>query len=207
MALRAGTPSSRRLYAVSPCRKGSKTAFRRRGFAPAGRARFTPTGFHRKRDETVPRSRAGRVTTDNLGDGLVQHHRLDLLTCVEPQRLARDLVRQALGGRASASQIDDAAVVACELVTNAIRHTPEGPVRMDLDVYEDTTVLWVHDGERNAEAVRVPEASTGDDQLESGRGLYLVEVLTEKWFVWSAGPGKAVVAVMPLGDRRCARTL
>lgn len=165
-----------------------------------------PTGAYRKRDETVPESEAGRVTTDDLGDGRVQHHRLELLACEEPQSLARTLVRQALTGRASTSQIDDATVVACELVTNALQHTRGGPARMDLDVYEDVAVVWVHDGEGNAEAVRTPAAKSGDYLPESGRGLCLVDGLSERWFVWPVDQGKAVVAVMPLDGRRRAPT-
>lgn len=177
------------------------------GTPGVGPARWNaPTGAYRKRDETVPGSAAGRVTTDDLGDGLVQHHRLELLNCDEPQGLARDLVRRALSGRAQEPQIDDAVVVACELVTNAVQHTRGGPVRMDLDVYGETVVVWVHDAERNAEAVRVPASTCGGELLESGRGLYLVEVLAEKWFVWSADRGKAVVAVMALGGGRRAPT-
>ena len=71
---------------------------------------------------------------------------------------------------------------------------------MDLDVYGETAVVWVHDAEPNADAVRVPATICGSELLESGRGLYLVEVLAEKWFLWSADRGKAVVAVMALGS-------
>ncbi|MFJ1582559.1 ATP-binding protein [Streptomyces sp. NPDC088197] len=199
-----------RRYAVEPSflRRFRTPKWRQDGVPPTWARRASgstlerPDRCYRKRDETVPGSTVGRVTTDDLGDGLVQHHRLELLTCDEPQGLARDLVRRALSGRAPEPQIDDAVVVACELVTNALQHTPGGPVRMDLDVYEETAVVWVHDAERNAEAVRVPEATRGSELLESGRGLYLVEVLAEKWFVRSADRGKAVVAVMALGNGR-----
>jgi anti-sigma regulatory factor (Ser/Thr protein kinase) len=144
------------------------------------------------------------VATDDLGGGLVQHHRLGLLGCTEPQRVARNLVHHALENRASTEQIDDAAIVASELVTNALRHTVSGPVRVDLDVYEETAVLWVYDGEPHAELLSTEVPSSADEQLERGRGLYLVEALTARWFVWLAHPGKAVVAVMPVGGCRPA---
>jgi anti-sigma regulatory factor (Ser/Thr protein kinase) len=159
-----------------------------------------PTGAHRKRVETMPQSTAGRETTDDLGDGLVQHHRLDLLKCDEPPGLARRLVRQALSERASATRVDDAMLVTCELVTNALRHTPDGPVRMDLDVYERVAVIWIYDYERDTEAVRSPARGVDGVLAERGRGLDLVEALADRWFVWSADRGKAVVAVMPLSD-------
>jgi anti-sigma regulatory factor (Ser/Thr protein kinase) len=136
----------------------------------------------------------------------VQHHRLGLLGRAEPQRVARNLVHSALENRASTEQIDDAAVVASELVTNALRHTVSGPVRVDLDVYEDTAVLWVYDGEPHAEPLSAEAPSSADELLEGGRGLYLVEALTARWFVWPARPGKAVVAVMPVGGGRPAPT-
>lgn len=137
----------------------------------------------------------------------MQHHRLGLLGCAEPQRVARDLVHHALENRASTEQIDDAAVVASELVTNALRHTAGGPVRMDLDVYEDAAVLWVYDGEPHAELLSAEVPSSADELLESGRGLHLVEALTERWFVWLAHPGKAIVAVMPMGGGRPTLTV
>jgi len=48
--------------------------------------------------------------------------------------------------------------------------------------------------------VIVPAADSGGDLQESGRGLYLVDVLTERWFVWPTERGKAVVAVIALAD-------
>lgn len=154
----------------------------------------------------MPRSQPGRVTTDDLGDGHVQHHHLELRSCEQPQRLARELVRAALDARATTSEMDDAEVVASKLVTNALKHTSEGPVRMDVDVYEDTAVLWVHDHDSSADAVKVPASPPDEDQLEGGRGLFLVDALVERWFVWPVGQGKAVVAVMPLGRGRRPRT-
>lgn len=132
----------------------------------------------------------------------MQHHRLGLLGCPEPQRVARNLVHHALENRASTEQIDDAVIVASELVTNALRHTASGPVQMDLDVYEDTAVLWVYDGEPYAEPLSAEVPSSADELLEGGRGLHLVEALTARWFVWLAHPGKAVVAVMRVSGGR-----
>ncbi len=154
----------------------------------------------------MPRSQSGRVTTDDLGDGHVQHHRLELRSCEQPQRLARELVRKALDARATTSELDDAEVVASELVTNALQHTSGGPVRMDLDVYEDTAVFWVHDGDGRADAVQVPASPPDEDQLEGGRGLFLVDALADRWFVWPAPRGKAVAAVMPLSRLRRTQT-
>lgn len=149
----------------------------------------------------MPRSETEDVTTDDLGNGIVQHHRVNMTRSKEPQAFAREQIRQALSGRASVSRIDDAEIVVCELVTNALKHTASGPVSMNLDVYQDTAVMWIHDGDSAIETVRVRVPPDSDDDLaEGGRGLYLVDVLAAKWFVWPTARGKAVVAVIELAD-------
>jgi anti-sigma regulatory factor (Ser/Thr protein kinase) len=152
----------------------------------------------------VSRPETENVTTHDLGNGLVQHRWVNLTRYEEPQSLAREQVRQALSGRTSESRIDDAAIVASELVTNALKHTASGPVCMNLDVYQDTAIMWVHDGDKDVDAVLMRTSATAPirDLPESGRGLYLVDVLVTKWFVWPTTDGKAVVAVMELDDGR-----
>ncbi|MDT3397619.1 ATP-binding protein [Streptomyces sp. B1866] len=141
-----------------------------------------------------------RVTTHDFEDGRIQHRRVDLRGCDRPEALARQQVRQALADRASGPRIDDAVLVADELVANAVRHTVGGPGHMVLDVYRDMAVVWVHDGAKDAEAVRPPEqtAVSGDELPENGRGLRLVDVLAARWFVWPTASGKAVAAVIEL---------
>ncbi|MGP3949608.1 ATP-binding protein [Streptomyces sp. 7N604] len=155
---------------------------------------------HRERGKAVHPSATDNVTTHELGNGLVQHRWVDLSRYNEPQVLAREQVRQALSGRASGSRIDDAVLVVNELVTNARQHAGGGPSCMNLDVYEDIAVMWIHDCGKDAEAVRLrtSAADVCTELGESGRGLYLVEVLAAKWFVWPTVEGKAVVAVIEL---------
>ncbi|MGW5689609.1 ATP-binding protein [Streptomyces asiaticus] len=117
----------------------------------------------------------------------------------EPLLLVREQIREALGGRVPASRVDDALLVAVELVTNAMRHTGSGPSGMDLDVYESTAVLWVHDGGKDITAVRPRGAAAASSDLEEGgRGLHLVDALARRWFVWPTEGGKAVVAELDL---------
>jgi anti-sigma regulatory factor (Ser/Thr protein kinase) len=130
----------------------------------------------------------------------VQHRQVNLYAVDEPLALTREQVREALSGRTTDSRVDDAVLVAVELVTNALRHTSSGPARMDLDVYEDTAVLWVHDESTDAAAVR--PCTHGDasslELREGGRGLRLVDALATRWLVWPTAGGKAVVAEIGL---------
>lgn len=157
-----------------------------------------PTGVYRERGTKVFRS--GNVTKHDLADGQVQHRRVNLYDVDEPLALTREQVREALGGRTAESRVDDAVLVAVELVTNALRHTTSGPARMDVDVYEDTVVLWVHDRSTDAAAVRA--TAHGDSSAlelrEHGRGLHLVDALATRWLVWPTPGGKAVVAEIGL---------
>ncbi|WP_405657799.1 ATP-binding protein [Streptomyces sp. NBC_00079] len=120
--------------------------------------------------------------------------------------LTREQVRDALGGRTADTRVEETALVAVELVTNALLHTQSGPTGMAMDVYEDTAVLWVHDGDKNTDAVRprLPAESSHLDVEENGRGLRLVSALVTTWRVWPMANGKAVVAEFDLVERATA---
>ncbi|WP_406354249.1 ATP-binding protein [Streptomyces sp. NBC_00658] len=146
---------------------------------------------------TVYGSDTGHVVATEL----VRQRWINLAEATEPLSFARAQVRQTLDGRTSASAVDDAVLVASELVGNALRHTAVGPDCMNVEVYPDVAVLWVHDAGTDTECVRPPEKTSNDDLLESGRGLHLVDRLTARWFVEPTAIGKAVVAVVELDDR------
>jgi anti-sigma regulatory factor (Ser/Thr protein kinase) len=160
----------------------------------------TPSSNHREGGENVSRTEAGNVTTHEFANGLVEHRWVNLSSDDKPQVLAREQVRLALSSRASGSRSDEAVLVADELVTNALQHTDSGPACLNLDVYQDIAVMWVHDGGNDADQVRVRTSGVGSctELSETGRGLYLVDVLAAKWFVWPTADGKAVVAVIEL---------
>lgn len=100
---------------------------------------------------------------------------------------ARGLVRTALTVWALESLVDDAVLVVSELVGNAARHTRSHLIRVSVTRRaEDTVLVAVLDMDK-AEVVR---RDPGMDDA-NGRGLVLVEALTERWGV----------AVLPWGKR------
>ncbi|MFF7993830.1 ATP-binding protein [Kitasatospora xanthocidica] len=91
--------------------------------------------------------------------------------------------------RVPPSTIETARLIVSELITNAIRHTqadqmasPHSPLS---PVWTVTLTLWlaggrlfllVHDNDRRPPVVK----QVGDD-AESGRGVFLVDALSERW--------------------------
>ena len=75
--------------------------------------------------------------------------------------------------------IDDAELVVCELVTNALTHTDRA--RIDLGLCHDGTdlVVSVWDADVQRPLPRFPQSVQGDD-AESGRGLRLVQGLAQR---------------------------
>jgi anti-sigma regulatory factor (Ser/Thr protein kinase) len=90
---------------------------------------------------------------------------------------------------------DEAVLLANELATNAIVHT-HGDFVVEVSVYNSTCRIGVIDRDPNRR-LRVTDASPDD---ASGRGLALVDALSESWGVESRDEGKAVwfdVSVAP----------
>ena len=86
---------------------------------------------------------------------------------------------------------DDLLLVVSELVTNAIRHgTP--PVRLSVCAEARVVIVTVTDA-APSEPVRRGVA----DEAEGGRGLLLIDLLTERSGVRPEPPGKAVWAEVP----------
>lgn len=103
---------------------------------------------------------------------------------------ARGLVRTALDAWALGSLVDDATLVVSELVGNAARHTRSQLVQVSVtQLTEDTVLVTVVDKD-TAEIVR---RDPGPDDV-NGRGLMLVEALTECWGVTPHPWGKQVWA-------------
>lgn len=90
-----------------------------------------------------------------------------------------------------AEQVADATLIASELVANAVRHGRTG-CRLRLQVSAGRVTVEVHD-----DAPGRPRTRTGHADDESGRGLAIVQALTERFDV--AVPvtgGKTVRAVL-----------
>ncbi|WP_078843880.1 SpoIIE family protein phosphatase [Streptomyces albus] len=109
----------------------------------------------------------------------------------DPESLAtaRHMLREAVRAWGVTDRADDIELVADELITNSLLHTDGGAV---------VTVLMLP-GPESRLRLEVQDRSSGwprrrqpGDAGTSGRGLLLVDMLTDVWGVESRGPGKAV---------------
>lgn len=78
--------------------------------------------------------------------------------------------------------VDDARLIATELVSNAVRHASplgNGTVLVRWDAEDSTLALSVCDG--GGESEPRPRVAEADDV--SGRGLAIVQALSSKWWV------------------------
>lgn len=105
---------------------------------------------------------------------------------VRSPRAARHFVVQTLGDWRLAGLADDAAVVVTEMSTNAVVHAGS-PFRVTVGLDHAALRISVSDTSRAAPVSRAaPRLAT------RGRGLHLVEELSERWGS-QAGPGGKVV--------------
>lgn len=153
----------------------------------------------------MPPTTAELIRDHDLGD-LVGHDDVDLSGFDAPQSVARQKVRAALISRASTQQVEEAVLVADELVGNALRHG-DGVVSMTLDIFEKGAAVGVLD--RGSDTAAVPSTTAAqllgegesvalDAVPESGLGLFLVAQFATSWAVTPAEGGKVVVAVFCL---------
>jgi len=124
-----------------------------------------------------------------FGALLVQHQVQS--AAVVRRLLACDLAHHQL----PPAVIDDAVLVASELVVNAVRHTSAAPTGL-LDVSWDV----------DASGVRVSVADSSDDPPQArggtghdlgGRGLILIEAMSDDWGYVRGQHGKSVWAHVP----------
>ena len=129
----------------------------------------------------------------------------DLPAALESVRDARTFIRTTLRQWALPELFDDVALVASELVTNALRHgvTPGAApaVRLSLGRWTSRLVCSVRDPSSSGPVVGDPDFSA-----ESGRGLRLIASCSVAWG-WHplAGAGKVVWALFPVPDAPDAR--
>ncbi|WP_275561952.1 ATP-binding protein [Streptomyces sp. 5-6(2022)] len=96
----------------------------------------------------------------------------------ESAGVARKLVRTALAAWGQEDRIEDAALVITELVSNAVDHARLESIRVVVTRPSEKLVrLGVVDRSRNVPYVRTD--SNGDNTR--GRGLLLVDALTDRW--------------------------
>ncbi|WP_079056162.1 ATP-binding protein [Streptomyces caeruleatus] len=100
--------------------------------------------------------------------------------------MARDLVRTAcITWGLTEEMTDTAALVIVELLSNAVRHAWGPSVRITVDRPSDKRVrLAVVDRAPD----RLPHLHIPQDEEQSGRGLVLIEALSERWGYDRLGP-------------------
>lgn len=100
---------------------------------------------------------------------------------------ARAFLRRAACAEHQAEVIEDAELLVSELVSNGLRHAaPPLRLRVRCDGGR-RLVVSVSDGDH---ADLTPRAA--DDSAESGRGLTLVDYISEEWGVENTDEGKVV---------------
>ena len=103
-------------------------------------------------------------------------------------RTAREFVRHNLCDLGFPESVDDAVLIASELVTNAVREAPDTPCLLAISIDGGGPVLEVHDGSPEGVEPRPP-----DFVSEHGRGLHVVDALCAEWDCIQSGSGKAVI--------------
>lgn len=116
-------------------------------------------------------------------------YRFDLAPEPESARCARLAVRGILRDGPLAALIDDACLVADELVANAARFSDV--VALTVTVGESAVFIEVTDASGETPAIK---ESYGDAESEGGRGLLIVQAIAGEWGVSTGDRGKTVWA-------------
>ncbi|MEU2978569.1 SpoIIE family protein phosphatase [Streptomyces hirsutus] len=109
----------------------------------------------------------------------------------DPEALteARRMIRAGVGAWGAGNRADEIELVADELITNALMHT-EGSAVVTLRVLTGGERRLRVDVEDSSSAL--PRRREAGESCVSGRGLLLVEILTDEWGVEARGGGKCV---------------
>lgn len=100
---------------------------------------------------------------------------------------ARRFLRQAHCGTHHAGVLDSAQLLISELVSNAVRHGAP-PITLEIDC-DETRGMTARVGDGNP---RSPVLARAGDDDESGRGVALVDLISDAWGVDPARHGKEV---------------
>ena len=112
---------------------------------------------------------------------------LELPAHAESPARARQFVERTLVDRCPPGLMEAAALLASELVTNAVRHA-HTDLTLSLETSRDGVRLEVHD-----DSPEMPELQR-DPSAGSGRGLLLVERIAQAWGTTPCPGGKTVWA-------------
>ena len=118
-----------------------------------------------------------------------RHHAIGLPVVPESSTKARRWVETKLAKRLSEDRLFDARVVVTELVNNAVLHARGGILRVEIDEIDDSVEIAVVD-----QGARMPELLDPEPTWSTGRGLMIVDQLSEDWGADSEPAGKRVWA-------------
>jgi anti-sigma regulatory factor (Ser/Thr protein kinase) len=104
---------------------------------------------------------------------------------------ARAFVRRQLIVLGFPTLVDDGVLIAVEIVTNAVREAPAGPVLLSLRLSGGRPVIEVRDC-----SPVLPVIRDADFVSETGRGLHIVSALAADFGWRRSGGGKVVWAVL-----------
>jgi anti-sigma regulatory factor (Ser/Thr protein kinase) len=125
----------------------------------------------------------GEAGSPPLGADARVPHRVDSIPA------ARSFLARLLHGWDVADEvIDDASLLATELMSNAVRHGT-GVLHLEIAVHDRLLRVSVHDRGVEAPVVREVNQTSID-----GRGIWLVQCIARDWGSYSSGeePGKTV---------------
>ncbi len=121
---------------------------------------------------------------------------IELGNAVTASRAARDLLWDDAGPLLSigsrASLLDDAALIVSELIANAIQASASR-IRLEVDLHRSQLVVTVLD-----DAAGWPTPRTAGPTATNGRGLAIVEAVSNEWGVTSRVGSKQVWAILPI---------
>ncbi len=120
-----------------------------------------------------------------VGSTDVDRRQVTLEHTVASVRVGRQIVRRSLDGQ-DRGRTDIAAVLTDELIANAVTHG-EPPIVLTLEINRGVLFVAVTDAAPDLPTVRRPSSDA-----ESGRGMQLVDVLSDAWGVERLSPGKRV---------------
>lgn len=120
-----------------------------------------------------------------------QEMELQLWPVPQAPRQARAFVRRQLIEFGFPALVEDGALIAVEMVTNAAREAPGCPLVLSLWVTAGRPVIEVWDS-----SPVFPVFQPADFVSETGRGLHIVSALTKEFGWHRAGRGKVVWAVL-----------
>lgn len=104
-------------------------------------------------------------------------------------REARAFVRMALQERVTPAILQDALLLASEMVSNVIRHAGT-PLTLCVEIHRGYLRMTVTDGALPFEA----KAGEGSDDGESGRGIGIIASVSRRWGVGVTPIGKSIWA-------------